>query len=112
MAKVNRWWIIKPVVVAACLLPTAWTICVLWLAYQGLDLGVFGDPIKVVREVTGIWTLCFLMIILAIMLLRRLTGWNSLIRIRRMMGLLTFFQGVVHFVIYLWFDESFIWAKS
>jgi sulfoxide reductase heme-binding subunit YedZ len=108
MATVNRWWIIKPVVVAACFLPTAWTIRVLWLAYQGLDPGVFGDPIKVVREVTGIWTLRFLMITLAITPLRRLTGWNSLIRIRRMMGLLTFFQGAVHLAIYLWLDESFI----
>jgi sulfoxide reductase heme-binding subunit YedZ len=108
MAKVNRWWIIKPVVFVACLLPTAWTIRVLWLAYQGLDPGVFGDPIKVVREVTGIWTLRFLMITLAITPIRRLSGWNSLIRIRRMMGLLTFFQGVVHLAIYLWLDESFI----
>jgi sulfoxide reductase heme-binding subunit YedZ len=111
MAKVNRWWIIKPVVFAACLLPTAWTIRVLWLAYQGLDPGVFGDPIKVVREVTGIWTLRFLMITLAITPLRRLTGWNSLIRIRRMMGLLTFFQGAVHLAIYLWLDESFIMGE-
>jgi sulfoxide reductase heme-binding subunit YedZ len=108
MAKVNRWWIVKPVVLVACLLPTAWTIRVLWLAYQGLDPGVFGDPIKVVREVTGIWTLRFLMITLAITPLRRLTGWNSLIRIRRMMGLLAFFQGAVHLAIYLWLDESFI----
>jgi methionine sulfoxide reductase heme-binding subunit len=108
MAKVNRWWIVKPVVLVACLLPTAWTIRVLWLAYQGLDPGVFGDPIKVVREVTGIWTLRYLMITLAITPLRRLTGWNSLIRIRRMIGLLAFFQGVVHFAIYLWLDESFI----
>jgi sulfoxide reductase heme-binding subunit YedZ len=108
MTKVNRWWIIKPVVFVACLLPTAWTVQVLWRAYQGLDPGVFGDPIKVVREVTGIWTLRFLMITLAVTPLRRLTGWNSLIRMRRMMGLLTFFQGAVHLVIYLWLDESFL----
>lgn len=108
MVKVNRWWIVKPVVLVACLLPTTWTIRVLWLAYQGLDPGVFGDPIKVVREVTGIWTLRFLMMTLAITPLRRLSGWNSLIRMRRMMGLLTFFQGVVHLAIYLWLDESFI----
>jgi sulfoxide reductase heme-binding subunit YedZ len=111
MTKLNRWWVIKPVVVVACLLPTAWTIRVLWLAYQGQDPGVFGDPIKVVREVTGIWTLRFLMITLAISPLRRLTGWSSLIRMRRMMGLLTFFQGAVHFAIYLWLDESFIMSE-
>lgn len=111
MTKANRWWIIKPVVFVACLLPTLWTVRVLWLAYQGLDPGVFGDPIKVVREVTGIWTLRFLMITLAVTPLRRLTGWNSLIRMRRMMGLFTFFQGAVHFAIYLWLDESFIMSE-
>jgi sulfoxide reductase heme-binding subunit YedZ len=108
MTKLSRWWFIKPVVVVACLLPTAWAVQVLWRAYQGLDPGVFGDPIKVVREVTGIWTLRFLMITLAITPLRRLTGWSNLIRMRRMMGLLTFFQGAVHLAIYLWLDESFI----
>jgi len=108
MAKPNRWWIIKPVVFVACLLPTLWSVRVLWLAYQNLDPGVRGDPIKVVREVTGIWTLRFLMITLAITPLRRLTGWNSLIRMRRMMGLLTFFTGVIHLTIYLWLDESFM----
>lgn len=109
--KPNRWWIVKPVVFVACLLPTAWTIRVLWLAYQGQDPGVFGDPIKVVREVTGIWTLRYLMITLAITPLRRLTGWSSLIRMRRMMGLLTFFQGAVHLAIYLWLDESFMMSE-
>lgn len=109
--KPNRWWIIKPVVFAACLLPTAWTIRVLWLAYQGQDPGVFGDPIKVVREVTGIWTLRYLMITLAITPLRRLTGWSSLIRMRRLIGLLAFFQGAVHLAIYLWLDESFIMSE-
>jgi sulfoxide reductase heme-binding subunit YedZ len=111
MTKLNRWWFIKPVVVVTCLLPTAWAVQVLWRAYQGLDPGVFGDPIKVVREVTGIWTLRFLMITLAITPLRRLTGWSSLIRMRRMMGLLTFFQGAVHLAIYLWLDESFIMGE-
>ena len=51
MTKLNRWWAIKPVVVVACLLPTAWTIRVLWLAYQGQDPGVFGDPIALTLTV-------------------------------------------------------------
>jgi sulfoxide reductase heme-binding subunit YedZ len=108
MAKPNRWWIIKPVVFVACLLPTLWSVQVLWLAYQGVDPGVRGDPIKVVREVTGIWTLRFVMLTLAVTPLRRITGWSSLIRMRRMIGLLTFFTGAVHLTIYLWLDESFI----
>src|SRR2546426_1061885 len=104
MAKFNRWWVIKPVVFIACLLPTAWAVHALWLTYQGLDSGIRGEPIKVVTETTGLWTLRFLMMTLAVTPLRRLTGWNSLIRIRRMMGLFTFFQGVVHLTTYLWLD--------
>jgi methionine sulfoxide reductase heme-binding subunit len=111
MAKPNRWWIVKPVVCVACLLPTAWAVRVLWLAYQGLDPGVFGDPIKTVREVTGIWTLRYLMITLAVTPLRRITGWNNLIRMRRIVGLLAFFQGAVHLAIYLWLDESFMMGE-
>jgi sulfoxide reductase heme-binding subunit YedZ len=108
MKKVNRWWVIKPVLFVACLLPTAWAVRALWLAYQGLDPGIRGDPIKVIEETTGLWTIRFLMITLAVTPLRRLTGWSSLIRIRRMMGLFTFFQAIVHWTIYLWLDQSFI----
>jgi methionine sulfoxide reductase heme-binding subunit len=111
MKKVNRWWVIKPVLFAACLLPTAWAVHALWLAYQGLDPGIRGDPIKVIEETTGLWTLRFLMITLAVTPVRRLTGWNSVIRIRRMMGLFTFFQAIVHWTIYLWLDQSFIVAE-
>ena len=108
MKKANRWWVIKPVVFVACLLPTAWAVHALWLAYQGLDPGIRGDPVKVIEETTGLWTLRFLVITLAITPLRRLTGWNSLIRMRRMMGLFTFFQAIIHWSIYLWLDQSFI----
>jgi sulfoxide reductase heme-binding subunit YedZ len=111
MKKANRWWVIKPVLFVACLLPTAWAVRALWLAYQGLDPGIRGDPIKVIEETTGLWTLRFLMITLAVTPLRRLTGWTSIIRIRRMIGLFTFFQAIVHWTIYLWLDQSFIIAE-
>src|SRR5215831_18647891 len=111
MKKVNRWWVIKPVLFVACLLPTAWAVRALWLSYQGLDPGIRGDPIKVIEETTGLWTIRFLMVTLAVTPLRRLTGWNSLIRIRRMMGLFTFFQAIVHWTIYLWLDQSIIIAE-
>jgi sulfoxide reductase heme-binding subunit YedZ len=43
----------------------------------------------------------FLFLTLAISPLRQLTGWNSLIRYRRMLGLFAFFYGFLHFLIYL-----------
>src|SRR2546423_5653807 len=107
MPKTNRWWVIKPVIFIACLLPTAWSARALWLLYNGINPGLSANPIKDVTEVTGIWTLRFLMITLAITPLRRITGWNSFIRLRRMFGLFTFFQGFVHLMTYIWLDQFF-----
>jgi len=107
MTKFNRWWVIKPLVFVACLLPTAWSARAVWLTYKGLDAGLSANPIKDITELTGLWTLRFLMITLAITPLRRITGWNSLIRLRRMIGLFTFFQGIVHLSTYVWLDQFF-----
>jgi sulfoxide reductase heme-binding subunit YedZ len=107
MPKFSRWWIIKPAIFIACLLPTIWAVRAVWLTYQGIDAGLSANPIKDVTEVTGLWTLRFLMITLAITPLRRITGWNSLIRLRRMLGLLTFFQAFVHWMTYVGLDQEF-----
>lgn len=111
MAKVNRWWIIKPLVFAACIFPTVWIVRAIWLAYQGLESGLSANPQDDVIEFTGLWTLRLLMITLAITPLRRLTGVSSLIRLRRMLGLFTFFQGFIHLTSYVWFDQSFLWDE-
>jgi len=111
MPKPNRWWILKPVVFLACLTPLAWISRAVWLTYQGLDGGLSANPIKDVTEFTGIWTLRFLMITLAITPLRRITGLSSLIRFRRMIGLFTFFQGFIHLMTYIWLDQFFMWGE-
>lgn len=111
MPKVDRWWILKPIVFLACLAPTAWISWAFWLTIQGRDGGLSANPIKDVTEFTGIWTLRFLMITLAITPLRRLTGFTSLIRFRRMLGLFTFFQCFLHWMTYIGFDQEFIWSE-
>lgn len=111
MPKPNRWWIFKPLVFLACLAPLAWISRAIWLTYQGLDGGLSANPIKDVTEFTGIWTLRFLMITLAITPLRRITGISSLIRFRRMIGLFTFFQGFIHLMTYIWLDQFFMWGE-
>lgn len=111
MPKFNPWWIIKPVVFLACLAPTVWIAHALWLTYQGLNGGLSANPIKDVTEFTGVWTLRFLMITLSITPLRRITGWNSLIRVRRMLGLFTFSQGFVHWMTYIWLDQFFMFDE-
>lgn len=69
------------------------------------DLGA--NPIEFITRNTGDWTLYFLCITLAVTPLRRLTKWNWLIRLRRMIGLFVFFYAALHFTTFLWFDHFF-----
>ncbi|RZA17917.1 MAG: sulfoxide reductase heme-binding subunit YedZ, partial [Proteobacteria bacterium] len=54
------------------------------------------NPVEFITRNTGDWTLYFLCITLAVTPLRRLTGWNWLVRLRRMIGLFTFFYAALH----------------
>ena len=65
------------------------------------------NPIEFITRNTGDWTLYFLCITLAITPLRRLLGWNWLIKLRRMLGLFAFFYATLHFTTFLWFDHFF-----
>lgn len=69
--------------------------------------GQLVDPLEFITRGTGDWTLYFLCFTLAVTPLRRLSGWNWLIKLRRMLGLYTFFYGLLHFITFLWFDHFF-----
>ena len=65
------------------------------------------EPLQYITRNTGSWTLYFLCITLAVTPLRRLSGWNWLLKLRRMMGLYAFFYALLHFTTFLWFDHFF-----
>ena len=92
---------VRPALFLLCLLPAA---ALVWSIADG-DLGA--NPLEEIRDSTGIWTLRFLLITLAITPLRRLTKWHNIIRIRRMLGLFSFFYATLHFVSYVWLDQFF-----
>ena len=73
----------------------------------GTATGAFTDPLAEITKISGEWALYFLCITLAVTPLRRLTGWNWLVKLRRMVGLFTFFYALVHFIAFLWFDHFF-----
>ena len=74
----------------------------------GVFAGRLGaNPIDVVTDETGTWTLRFLVLTLLVTPLRRWTGWNWLVRFRRMLGLFAFFYGSLHLLTYLWLDQFF-----
>ena len=95
-------WIVKPLVFMACLLPAAWIVGLLFL--QPAELGA--NPVEALLDHFGNWGLRFMMIALAVTPLRKLLGWPSLARFRRMLGLFAFFYVLMHFLVWLVLDQG------
>lgn len=77
------------------------------LIFLGLSDGLGTNPVEFITHSTGTWTLVGLMLTLTVTPLRQLTGWHSLIRVRRMLGLFSFFYACLHFITYIWLDQFF-----
>jgi sulfoxide reductase heme-binding subunit YedZ len=75
-----------------------------WDGYKG-RLGA--NPVEFLTRTTGMLTLVFLLISLAVTPLRKLTGAQWIIQLRRMLGLYAFFYGFLHLLTYIWFDRTF-----
>jgi methionine sulfoxide reductase heme-binding subunit len=99
----NEWIrrVVKPLVFTACLVPLA------LLLSRAVAGGLGANPISEITHTTGDWTLRFVLITLTVTPLRRLSGWNAVIRLRRMLGLFAFFYGCLHFLTYLVLDQFF-----
>ena len=63
------------------------------------------NPIEFFLRTTGVLTLVFVLITLLVTPLRKIFGWNSLIKYRRMLGLYAFFYSVIHLITYSIFDK-------
>lgn len=77
-----------------------------FLAYDGWRGQLGANPIEFFLRTTGVMTLGFLLITLAVTPLRKAFGWNGLIKYRRMLGLYAFFYGCLHLITYSVFDKS------
>jgi len=75
-----------------------------WDWYRG-QLGA--NPVEFLTRTTGMLTLVFLFISLAVTPLRKVSSIQWLIQFRRMLGLYAFFYGFLHLLTYIWFDRSF-----
>lgn len=91
----------KPFVFALALVPLA----LLVLRIVNDDLG--SNPIETLNRYTGDWTLRLLLLTLAVTPLRLMTGWQYLLRFRRMLGLFAFFYACLHFLSWIWIDKVF-----
>jgi methionine sulfoxide reductase heme-binding subunit len=95
--------LIKPIIFCLSLIPFG------ILLFDSLTGRLSANPIEDITHFTGDWTIYFLLITLSITPLRRLTGINTLIRFRRMLGLFAFFYSCLHFTTYFVLDQFFDW---
>ena len=65
------------------------------------------NPLEFATRTTGMLTLIFLSLTVAVTPLRKIFGINALVKYRRMIGLFAFFYGALHLLTYVWFDRLF-----
>ena len=78
-----------------------------YLAYGAYADTLGANPVEAIEFGTGKWTLRLLIVTLMITPARQITGWNWLIKYRRLIGLLTFFFATVHLSVYFSLDVGF-----
>ena len=97
------WWIRKTI---------AWVLLgspALYAAYLVAINDLGANPLETLTDHTGQWTLRFLLLGLLITPLRQLSGWVSLIRYRRVIGLFAAFYATAHMSLWLFIDQQLDW---
>ena len=97
--------VLRRVIFAAPLAPAA------SLVSGGFTRGLTANPIDYITDTTGTTALTFLIISLTVTPLRRLTGRNELIKLRRMLGLFAFFYACLHLLTWGVLDWFFDFAS-
>lgn len=94
---------IKAVIFLLALIPLA------RLGYLGFGDDLGANPVEFIIRSLGTWALTYLLITLTITPLRKMTGANWLVQLRRMAGLFAFFYAVLHVLAYVGLDQWFDW---
>lgn len=97
--------VLKSVAWGACLAPLGWLA---WRWFAGDGLGV--NPIEELTLWTGLTAVIILLASLAVTPVRRLTGFNEVQRVRRLLGLFAFFWAGLHFLVWMGLDQGFAWS--
>ena len=96
---------IKPVLFVVLLIPIV--LETYWFFTDALG----ANPIEAITRNTGEWALRILLLTLVVSPLRRITGWNELIKYRRMIGLFAFFYVCMHLSLYITLDKFFDFSE-
>lgn len=94
----KRW--LKPITFVLGLAPFSWCLYEVFLLFQGQPHSLGADPGKVIVHFNGAWALRFLIMTLMVTPVRQLFSFPLVMRIRRMLGLFTFFYASLHVASY------------
>lgn len=91
--------------------PLVWLLCALplvWLFMRAATDQLGANPAEALIHVTGLWTIRWLWLTLAISPLRDVFGLPGLLRHRRALGVTAFIYGLLHFLAYAWLDKGLV----
>lgn len=94
---------LKPVTFALSLAPLLYVLFEAYQLQSGGAHSLGADPGKAIVILQGEWAINFLIFTLLVTPIRKITGWNRIQSVRRMLGLFTFFYAALHFSAYLLF---------
>lgn len=69
---------------------------------------ISNDPVEMIHHDTGITVLVLLFMTLTVSPVRRMSGWNKIVRFRRLLGMFAFFYVSLHALTYFWLDHLFV----
>ena len=90
-----------------------WMLCLIpfpWLGWRILEDGLGANPIEELIHWAGRAALTALFLALSVTPIRRITGYNRLISIRRLVGLFAFFYASLHLLLYAVVDQGLAWS--
>lgn len=105
---IANWEYFKPTVFAACAVPAALIVWKTFWPSQFVDdtIGGLGvDPTKTLLHETGEDALGILLATMAVTPIRRLFKVNGIQKVRKLLGLASFFYAFVHVTLYLTLDQ-------
>lgn len=91
---------IKPIVFVLASLPVLYSVFQIWLLQSGGAHQLGADPGKELVLIQGEWAIRLLILTLLVTPIRKITGWPAIARVRRMLGLFTFFYASLHLLAY------------
>ena len=92
---------LKPLTFFLGLVPLVYSISQVYLLQIGGNHQLGADPGKALVMLQGESTIRFLLLTLMVSPARKFTGWNQIQKVRRMLGLFTYFYASLHLLAYL-----------